>query len=129
MLTIELQAIEQKISLLETTTTVTDVPKSESLKTKAIPKQMASGKEPTNPLKAKVLLKSLTKDNTDPSSLSKTSKLVYSSPPTAGSSKMTILSPNNPVQELIQDYLKAVKQDPKYYYVIYKGPHAGIHTE
>ncbi|GKB25849.1 hypothetical protein Tco_0865250 [Tanacetum coccineum] len=129
MLTIELQAIEQKMSLLETITTVTDVPESESLKTKAIPKQTALGKEPTNPLKAEVLLKSLTKDNTDPSSLSKTSKLVHSSPSTAGSSKMTILSPNNLVQELIPDYLKAVKQDPKYYYVIYKGPHAGVHTE
>ncbi|GJT10289.1 hypothetical protein Tco_0857331 [Tanacetum coccineum] len=112
MLTIELQAIEQKISLLETITTVTDVPESESLKTKAIPKQTALGKEPTNPLKAEVLLKSLTKDNTDPSSLSKNSKLVHSSPSTAGSSKMTILSPNNLVQELIPDYLKAVKQDP-----------------
>ncbi|GJZ35343.1 hypothetical protein Tco_0581160 [Tanacetum coccineum] len=123
MLTIELQAIEQKMSLLETKTTVTDVSESESLKTKAIPKQTASSKEPTNSLKAEVLLKSLTKDNTDPSSLSKTSKLVHSSPSTAGSSKMTILSPNNLVQELIPDYLNAVKQDPKYYYVIYKGPH------
>ncbi|GKC17826.1 hypothetical protein Tco_1014608 [Tanacetum coccineum] len=128
MLTIELQAIEQKISLLETIT-VTDVPESKSLKTKAIPKQTTLGKEPTNPLKAEVLLKSLTKENTDPSSLSKTSKLVHSSPSTAGSSKMTILSPNNHVQELIPDYLKAVKQDPIYYYVIYKGPHAGIDTE
>ncbi|GJS95008.1 hypothetical protein Tco_0801976 [Tanacetum coccineum] len=83
MLIIELHAIEQKISLLETITTVTDVPESESLKTKAIPKQTASGKETTNPLKAEVLLKNL-KDNTDPSSLSETSKLVHSSPPTAG---------------------------------------------
>ncbi|GJS69293.1 Orf y [Tanacetum coccineum] len=129
MLIIELQAIEQKMSLLETITTVTDVPESESLKTKAIPKQTASGKEPTNPLKAEVLLKSLIKDNTDPSSLSETSKLVHSSPSTAGSSKMTILSPNKPVQEFIPDYLKAVKQDPIYYYVIYKGPHAGVYTE
>ncbi|GJY48816.1 hypothetical protein Tco_0438772 [Tanacetum coccineum] len=42
---------------------------------------------------------------------------------------MTILSPNNLVQEFSPDYLKAVKQEPIYYYVIYKGPHAGIHTE
>ncbi|GJY99402.1 zinc finger, CCHC-type containing protein [Tanacetum coccineum] len=111
MLIIELQAIEQKMSLLETITTVTDVPESESLKTKAIPKQTASGKEPTNPLKAEVLLKSLIKDNTDPSSLSETSKLVHSSPSTAGSSKMTILSPNKLVQELIPDYLNTKKAD------------------
>nr|GEV53735.1 hypothetical protein [Tanacetum cinerariifolium] len=120
--------IEQKIALLEATTTITDVSKSESLKTKAIPKQTALGKESSNPLKAEVLLKNL-KDNTDPSSLSKTSKLVHSSPHTAGSSKMIILSPNNLVQELTPDYLKAVKQEPRHYYVIYKGPHSGIHTD
>nr|GEZ01766.1 hypothetical protein [Tanacetum cinerariifolium] len=128
MLMFEMNMIEQKIALLEATTTVTDVPESESLKTKAIPEQTAPGKESTNPLKAEVLLKSLTKDNTDPNSLSKTSKLVHSSPPTTCSSKMTILSSNNLMQELTPDYLKAVKQEPKYYYVIYKGPHAGIHT-
>ncbi|GKA29089.1 Orf y [Tanacetum coccineum] len=128
MLMIELHAIEQKISLLETITTVTNVPESESLKTKAIPKQTSSGKETTNPLKAEVLLKNL-KDNTDPSSLSETSKLDHSSPPTAGSSKMTILSSNNFVQEFKPDYLKAVKKEAQNYYVIYKGPHAGIHTE
>nr|GFA14124.1 TPA: orf y [Tanacetum cinerariifolium] len=76
------QAPKQKIALLEATTTVTDVSESKSLKTKAIPEQTAPGKESTNPLKAEVLLKSLTKDNTDPNSLSKTSKLVHSSPPT-----------------------------------------------
>nr|GFA84806.1 hypothetical protein [Tanacetum cinerariifolium] len=27
-------------------------------------------------------------------------------------------------EELTPDYLKAVKQEPKYYYVIYRGPHA-----
>lgn len=129
MLMLEINMIEQKIALLEATTTVTDVPESESLKTKAIPKQTALGKETTNPLKAEVLLKNLTKDNTDPNSLSKTSKLVNSSPHTTGSSKMTILSPNNLVQEFTPDYLKAVKQKPKSYYVIYKGPHTGIHTE
>nr|GEY55796.1 hypothetical protein [Tanacetum cinerariifolium] len=120
--------IEQKIALLKATIMVTDVPKSESLKTKAIPKQTALGKESSNPLKAEVLLKNL-KDNTDPSSLSKTSKLVHSSPHTAGNSKMIILSPNNLVQELTPDYLKAVKQEPKHYYVIYKGPYSGIHTD
>ncbi|GKA14399.1 hypothetical protein Tco_0694045 [Tanacetum coccineum] len=45
MLIIELHAIEQKITHLETIKTVTDVPESESLKTKAIPKKTASGKE------------------------------------------------------------------------------------
>nr|GEY60546.1 RNA-directed DNA polymerase, eukaryota, reverse transcriptase zinc-binding domain protein [Tanacetum cinerariifolium] len=130
MLMFEMNMIEQKIALLEATTTVTDVPKSESLKTKAIPQQTAPGKESTNPLKAEVLLKSLTKDNTDPNSLSKTSKLVHSNPPpTTCSSKMTILSSNNLMHEFTPDYLKAVKQEPKYYYVIYRGPHAGIHTE
>ncbi|GJS41980.1 Orf y [Tanacetum coccineum] len=94
----------------------------------AIPKQTASGKETTNPLKAEVLLKNL-KDNTDPSSLSETSKLVHSSPPTAGSSKMIILSSNNFVEEFKPDYLKAIKKEAQNYYVIYKGPHAGIHTE
>nr|GEZ07223.1 hypothetical protein [Tanacetum cinerariifolium] len=33
------------------------------------------------------------------------------------------------VPELTPDYLKEVKQEPKYYYVIYKGPHSGIHTD
>nr|GEV50799.1 hypothetical protein [Tanacetum cinerariifolium] len=117
MLMLEMKMIEQKI------------PESESLKTKAIPKQTTLGKESSNPFKVEVLIKNLTKDNTDPNSLSKTSKLVHSSPYTVGSSKMTILSPNNLMQELTPDYLKAVKQEPKYYYVIYKGPHSGIHTD
>nr|GEU71392.1 hypothetical protein [Tanacetum cinerariifolium] len=129
MLMLEINMIEPKLALLEATTTVTNVPESESLKTKAIPKQTALGKETSNPLKAEVLLKNLTKDNTDPNSLSKTSKLVYSCPHTGGSSKMTILSPNNLVEKLAPDNLTAVKQEPKYYYAIYKGPHSGIHTD
>lgn len=55
MLLIELSAIEQKINLYEQVTTVTDVPKSESLATKAIPVQTTPGKETTNSLKKLML--------------------------------------------------------------------------
>nr|GEZ07222.1 hypothetical protein [Tanacetum cinerariifolium] len=43
MLMLEMNMIEQKIALLEATTTVTNVPENESLKTKAIPKQTTLG--------------------------------------------------------------------------------------
>ena len=62
MLLIELSAIEQKINLYEQVTTVTNVPESESSKTKAIPVQTTPGKESTNPLKADALLKSIIKE-------------------------------------------------------------------
>lgn len=64
--------------------------------------------------------------------LGKKSKLVNSSPPTEGISNMTILSNNNSVQErrLVPDYMGALKDLSQVrYYVIYKGPHKGIHTE
>ena len=80
MLLIELSAIEQKINLYEQVTTVTNVPESESSKTKAIPVQTAPGKESTNPLKAEVLLKSLIKETTTPLPNGKTSLLVNSNP-------------------------------------------------
>ncbi|KAL4556504.1 hypothetical protein LXL04_039159 [Taraxacum kok-saghyz] len=130
MLLIELSAIEQKINLYEQVTTVTNVPESESSKTKAIPVQTAPGKESTNPLKAEVLLKSLIKETTTPLPNGKTSLLVDSNPCTEGISKMTILSPNNKtVQEMKPDYRKALDKAVERYYVIYQGPHAGIHTD
>ncbi|CAH1433726.1 unnamed protein product [Lactuca virosa] len=130
MLLIELSAIEQKINLYEQVTTVTDVPESESLKTKAIPVQTVSGKETTNPLKADALLKSIIKETATPLPEGKTSLLVNSNPCTEGISKMTILSPTNEsVQELKPDYKKALNKEAERFYVIYKGPHAGIHTD
>jgi len=32
------------------------------------------------------------------------------------------------VQELVPDYLEALQKEPECFYVIYKGPHAGLHT-
>ncbi|KAL4564711.1 hypothetical protein LXL04_028779 [Taraxacum kok-saghyz] len=130
MLLIELSAIEQKINLYEQVTTVINVPESESSKTKAIPVQTAPGKESTNPLTAEVLLKSLIKETTTPLPNGKTSLLVNSNPCTEAISKMTILSPNNKtVQELKPDYRKALDKEVEIFYVIYKGPHAGIHID
>nr|GEY82695.1 hypothetical protein [Tanacetum cinerariifolium] len=63
MLMFEMSMIEQKIAFLEkATTTVTDVPESESLKTEASPMQTAIGKDSTNPLKDEGLLKNLLKE-------------------------------------------------------------------
>ncbi|KAL4573723.1 hypothetical protein LXL04_020539 [Taraxacum kok-saghyz] len=73
MILIELSAIEQKINLYEQVTMVTNVPESESSKTKAIPVQQHL--------------------------------------------------------ELKPDYKKALDKEAERYYVIYKGPHAGIHTD
>ncbi|KAL4558676.1 hypothetical protein LXL04_036877 [Taraxacum kok-saghyz] len=130
MLLIELSAIEQKINLYEQVTTVTNVPESEILKTKAIPVQTAPGKESTNPLKAEVLLKSLINETTTPLPNGKTSLLVKTDPCTEGISQMTILSPTKKtVQELKPDYRKALEKEAERFYVIYKGPHAGIHTD
>ncbi|CAH1450667.1 unnamed protein product [Lactuca virosa] len=43
---------------------------------------------------------------------------------------MTILSPTNKsVQDLKPDYKKALNKEAERFYVIYKGPHAGIHTD
>ena len=131
MLMLEMNMIEQKIAFLEATTTVTDVPESESLKTKAIPEQTAPGKETTNPLKAEVLLKSLIKVNTEPSSSSDSnSKLVNTSPSTLGKGKLINLATNKNMQEQVlkPDYLRAAKREEIRYYVIYKGPHSGIYT-
>lgn len=131
MLVFEMNMIEQKIALLEATTTVTDVPESESLKTKAIPEQTAPGKETTNPLKAEVLLKSLIKVNTEPSSSSDSnSKLVNTGPSTLGKGRLINLATNKNMQEpvLKPDYLKAAKKEETRYYVIYKGSHSGIYT-
>jgi hypothetical protein len=55
-------------------------------------------------------------------------------PVALGKSKMTILSRNtNPdvlqEQKFIPDYLKAVQKEKETVYVIYEGPHKGIHTE
>nr|KAJ0189911.1 hypothetical protein LSAT_V11C800453960 [Lactuca sativa] len=89
MLLIELSAIEQKINLYEQVSTVTNVPESESSKTKAIPVQTAPG-----------------------------------------ISNMTTLSPiNKSVQEFTPDYKKALNKEAEIFYVIYKGPHAGVHTD
>ncbi|KAL7581954.1 hypothetical protein Lser_V15G46549 [Lactuca serriola] len=130
MLLIELSAIEQKINLYEQVTTVTNVPESESSKTKAIPVQTAPGKESTNPLKADALLKSIIKETATPLPDGKTSLLVDTNPCTEGISKMTTLSPiNKSVQEFTPDYKKALNKEAERFYVIYKGPHAGVHTD
>ena len=131
MFLIELNAIEQKISLFTTATTVTVVSEGENLKTKTSPVQTAPGKDTTKPLKADALLKNILKENTLPDPmLGKTSKLVNTSPLTEGISKMTTLSPNKlDVQELVPDYRKALQKEPQCFYVIYKGPHVGIHTD
>lgn len=148
LLLIELSAIEQKISLYEDettatevlehesvqtqTTTVTSVPEHESVQTKAIPKQTALGKETTNPLTAEVLLKNLLKEKTTPLPQGTNSLLVNPNPPTEGLSKMTILSSVHKPEknlDLRPDYKKALKKPADKYYVIYSGPHAGIHTD
>ncbi|GJY67944.1 Orf y [Tanacetum coccineum] len=128
MLLIELQSINEQLRVLETPTTVIDVPESESLKTTTSPVQTASGKDSTNPLKAEVLLKSL--DNTDLGSLNLNSKLAYANPFTFGKSKITRLATNTLVQEPVfkPDYLQAAKTNQERFYVIYKGPRAGIYT-
>nr|GFA62557.1 hypothetical protein [Tanacetum cinerariifolium] len=58
------------------------------------------------------------------------SKLVNSSPPTLGKGTMTNLSTNTLVQEPVfkPDYLNAAKLEAIRYYVIYKGPRAGVYT-
>ncbi|GJW25171.1 hypothetical protein Tco_0038982 [Tanacetum coccineum] len=94
---IELQSINEQLRVLETPTTVIDVPESESLKTTTSPVQTASGKDSTNPLKAEVLLKNL--DNTGLGSLNLNSKLAYANPFTFGKSKITKLATNTLVQE------------------------------
>ncbi|GJW03773.1 RNA-directed DNA polymerase, eukaryota, reverse transcriptase zinc-binding domain protein [Tanacetum coccineum] len=85
MLLIELQSINEQLRVLETPTTVIDVPESESLKTATSPVQTASGKDSTNPLKA----------------------------------EEQVFKPN---------YLQAAKSNQERFYVIYKGPRAGIYT-
>ncbi|KAL7597296.1 hypothetical protein Lser_V15G29642 [Lactuca serriola] len=130
MLLIELSAIEQKINLYEQVTTVTNVPESESSKTKAIAVQTAPGKESTNPLKADALLKSIIKETATPLPNGKTSLLVDPNPCTEGISKMKTLSPTNKsVQEFTPDYKKALNKEAERFDVIYKGPHAGVHTD
>ncbi|KAL7582011.1 hypothetical protein Lser_V15G46495 [Lactuca serriola] len=43
---------------------------------------------------------------------------------------MTTLSPiNKSVQEFTPDYKKALNKEAERFYVIYKGPHAGVHTD
>ncbi|GKE06161.1 Orf y [Tanacetum coccineum] len=128
MLLIVLRSINEQLRVLETPTTVIDVPESESLKTATSPVQTASGKDSTNPLKAEVLLKSL--DNTGLGSLNLNSKLAYANPFTFGKSKITKLATNTLVQEPVfkPDYLQAAKSNQERFYVIYKGPRAGIYT-
>ncbi|GJQ98393.1 hypothetical protein Tco_0009532 [Tanacetum coccineum] len=73
----------------------------------------------------------INKDNTGlSSSLNLNSKLVYPSPSTFGKSKMTNLATNPLMQEPVfkPDYLKAAKQEEERYYVVFKGPRAGIYT-
>ncbi|KAL4566124.1 hypothetical protein LXL04_030234 [Taraxacum kok-saghyz] len=73
---------------------------------------------------------SLIKETTTPLPNEKTSLLVNTNPCAEGISKMTILSPNNKtVQEMKPDYRKALDKAAERYYVIYQGPHAGIHTD
>ncbi|GJZ19979.1 hypothetical protein Tco_0556569 [Tanacetum coccineum] len=124
MLLIELRSINEQLRVLETPTTVIDVPESKSLKTATSPVQTASGKDSTNPLKAEVLLKSL--DNTDLGSSNLNSKLAYANPFAFGKSKMTSLGTNTLVQEpaFKPDYLQAAKSKQERFYVIYKGPRA-----
>ena len=69
MLLIELDAIRQKIVLLETITTATFVPESENSKTNASPSQTVDGKDSTNPLKADAFLKSIFMDKLGPDPL------------------------------------------------------------
>ncbi|GJU08206.1 hypothetical protein Tco_1124636 [Tanacetum coccineum] len=128
MLLIELQSINEQLRVLETPTTVIDVPESESLKTATSPVQTASGKDSTNPLKAEVLLKNL--DNTGLGSLNLNSKLAYANPFTFGKSKITKLATNTLVQEQVfkPNYLQAAKSNQERFYVIYKCPRAGIYT-
>ncbi|KVI00967.1 hypothetical protein Ccrd_020779, partial [Cynara cardunculus var. scolymus] len=128
----QISAIEQKIKLLESFETVTNIPVDESLKTKAIPEQTAYGKESTNSLKANALLKSINKDNTSPDHmLGKTSRLVNSNPSAEGLSKMTTLSSNKmQEQKLAPSYLRALKDNSQTrYYVNYRGPHKGVYTD
>lgn len=133
MVVLLLSSIDQNIKLLEkfdNLTTVTKVPEDESLKTMASPEQTADRKDSTKLSIADVLLKSITKDNTGPDPMmGKTSKLVNFSPSTIGNSKMTLLSSNNMIQELIPDYKKALKKEPERFYVIYKGPRSGVYTD
>lgn len=126
LLLIELNALEQKISLLETnetsspsSTTVTFEQEGETLKSKAIPEQTAPGKEKSNPLIADALLKSMN------------SKLInINDIPAKGNSKMTILNPSSSKNlDLIPDYKKALNKDPERFYVIYKGPRSGVYTD
>ncbi|GJS42914.1 hypothetical protein Tco_0567957 [Tanacetum coccineum] len=128
MLLIELRSINEQLRVLETPTTVIDVPERKSLKTTTSPVQTASGKDSTNPLKAEVLLKSL--DNTDLGSSNLNSKLAYANPFAFGKSKMTSLGTNTLVQEpaFKPDYLQASKSKQERFYVIYKGPRAGNYT-
>ncbi|GJR84654.1 putative reverse transcriptase domain-containing protein [Tanacetum coccineum] len=128
MLLIELRSINDQLRVLETPTTVIDVPESESLKTATSPVQTAPGKDSTNPLKAEALLTSL--DNIDLGSSNLNSKLAYANPFAFGKSKMTSLGTNTLVQEptFKPDYLQAAKSKQERFYVIYKGPRAGIYT-
>lgn len=75
----KLRAVREEISILETfqiATTVSNEPEGESLESKPTPDQTGSGKEKSIPLMADVLPKSIRKDSSDPSSLSKPEKPV-----------------------------------------------------
>ncbi|GKC56321.1 Orf y [Tanacetum coccineum] len=131
MLLIQLQSVQERLRLFNNPTTAIEVPEEETLKTTTSPVQTATGKDLTNPLRANALLKSINKDNTSlSSSLSLNSKLVYPNPSTFGKSKMTNLATNPLMQEPVfkPDYLKAAKQEEERYYVVFKGPRAGIYT-
>ena len=63
-------------------------------------------------------------DNSNPTT---TNDLLKTSPTTK---EMTTLPSNNlDVQELVPDYLKVLQKEPECFYVIYKGPHVGLHTD
>ncbi|GKB50581.1 putative ribosomal protein L9/RNase H1 [Tanacetum coccineum] len=131
MLLIQLRSVQERLRLFNNPTTAIEVPEEETLKTTTSPVQTATGKDLTNPLRADALLKSINKDNTGlSSSLSLNSKLVYPSPSTFGKSKITNLATNPLMQEPVfkPDYLKAAKQEEERYYVVFKGPRAGIYT-
>nr|GFB76931.1 hypothetical protein [Tanacetum cinerariifolium] len=130
LLLIELKSIDEQLNVLNASTTVIDEPEGfPSLKSTTSPVQTATGKDSTNPLKADVWLKNMLRVNTGLTS-GENSKLVNSSPPTLGKGTMTNLSTNTLVQEPVfkPDYLNAAKLEAIRYYVIYKGPRAGVYT-
>lgn len=129
-LLLELQALEQNISLYEAMTTATKVPEDESLKTKASPAQTETGKDKIKSVDSSCFAK---KQNEEPSSSKKTTDLIKSSTSVFENNRMTLLSPSKnstaKIEDLTPDYMKALRKPSENFYVIYSGPHKGIHTD